>query len=350
MAFTDFPEQQDAVELLQRSLERGRLGHAYLFYGADFAELEAVARTLAKTLNCEQPKRRGAAGQVVDCCDACLSCRKIDSDNHPDVMWVRPESKLRQIRIEQMVERPNSLRPLLPMMHLKPTEARFKVGIVVSADRMNDNAGNAFLKTLEEPPAASILILLTTEPQRVMETILSRCLRLNFGGEGGRPREAAFASWLTGFTSLAAEPRTLLGRYELLSSLLKRLGEIKEATETAMAKQSPLETHAEIDAALKEKWEEEMAAATESEYRRQRAELLAGVQWWLRDVWLQTMELGREMFTYADLAPDTARVAGRLSPAQAMENLRLLEKAQRLLTTNVQEALALEVSLLELQF
>ena len=92
---------------------------------------------------------------------------------------------------------------------------------------------------------------------------------------------------------------------------------------------------------MKEKWEEELAEATEADYRRQRAELLAGVQWWLRDVWLQTMQLGREMFTYPDLAPDTARVAGRLSPVQAMENLRLLEKAQRLLTSNVQEALAL---------
>jgi hypothetical protein len=174
-------------------------------------------------------------------------------------------------------------------------------------------------------------------------------LRLNFGGESGRQREPAFVSWLTGFSGMAAEPRSLLGRYEMLSSVLKRLGEIKEATETALAKQSPLETHAEIEPALKEKWEEEMAAATEAEYRRQRAELLVGVQWWFRDVWLQTMRLGREMFTYPDLAPDTTRVASRLSPVQAMENLRLLEKTQRLLTSNVQEALTLEVSLLGLQ-
>jgi DNA polymerase-3 subunit delta' len=349
MAFTDFPDQQDAVALLQRSLERGRLGHAYLFYGADLGELEAVARTLAKTLNCEQPRRRGADRQPVDCCDACVSCRKINADNHADVMWVRPESKLRQIRIEQMVERPNSLRPLLPAMHLKPTEARFKVGVIVSADRMNDSAGNAFLKTLEEPPPASILILLTTEPQRVLETILSRCLRLNFAGEGGRHRDPAFMSWLTGFSGMAAEPRSLLGRYDLLSSLLKRLGEIKETTETALAKHSPLETHTEVEPGLKEKWEDELAAATEAEYRRQRAELLSGVQGWFRDVWLQTMQLGREMLTYPDLAEGAGRVARRLSPGQAMENLQLLEKAQRLLTSNVQEALALEVSLLGLK-
>src|SRR6185436_11280409 len=120
MSFTNFPAQQDAVNLLQRSLERGRLGHAYLFSGADLADLEAVARTLAKTLNCENPPRSSASGLALDCCDTCLSCRKIDSENHPDVLWVRPESKLRVITIDQM-------RELMQTVHLKPTQATFKV-------------------------------------------------------------------------------------------------------------------------------------------------------------------------------------------------------------------------------
>jgi DNA polymerase-3 subunit delta' len=343
MAFTDFPEQQDAVALLQRSLERGRLGHAYLFHGADLGELEAVARTLAKTLNCEQPRRRRADGPAVDGCDACLSCRKIDGANHPDVLWLRPESKLRVIRIEQ-------IRDLLPTIYLKPTQAPFKVAILVAADRLNVQAANAFLKTLEEPPADSILILLTTEPQRVLETIVSRCLRLSFGGGAVRHRDPAFVSWLGNFSQLAAaEQRSLLGRYHLLSALLARLGEIKEATGQALAKRSPLETHDDIDSKLKEKWEDELAAATEAEYRRQRAELLAGVQWWLRDVWLESMRLGRELFTYPELAEAAARVARRISPRQAMENLQSLEQLQRLLASNVQEALALEVGLLKLK-
>src|SRR5438270_13218556 len=76
MAFKDFPEQQDVVQLLQRSLERGRLGHAYLFCGTELGELEGVARTLAKTLNCEQPPRRSTNGLPLDCCDTCAICRK----------------------------------------------------------------------------------------------------------------------------------------------------------------------------------------------------------------------------------------------------------------------------------
>lgn len=350
MAFTSFTDQQDSVELLQRSLERGRLGHAYLFHGADLGELEAVARTLAKTLNCKRPKLKAEGGLPVDSCDQCLSCRKIDGDNHPDVMWVRPESKSRQIRMHQLVQRPESLRPLLPMMYLKPTEARFKAGIIVAADRMNENAANAFLKTLEEPPADSILILLTTEPQRMLETILSRCLRLNFGGEAGRHQEPALVDWLGRFSGMAAaEQRSLLGRYTLLSVVLSRLAEIKEATGESLSKRSPLEIHDDVDSKLKEKWEDELNAAVEADYRRQRAELLAGLQWWLRDVWLTTLQIGRDSLAYPALAEAAARVAGRISPHQAMENLGFLEQAQRQLSSNVQEALALEVTLLKLK-
>src|SRR5258708_6767613 len=119
MAFADFPEQKQVVELLQRSLERGRLGHAYLFTGHQLAELEALASTLAKVLNCERPVRRNAQGPAVDCCDACPSCRKIAGHNHGDVHWVRPESKSRIITVEQM-------RDLMQEIHLKPNEAEYK--------------------------------------------------------------------------------------------------------------------------------------------------------------------------------------------------------------------------------
>ncbi len=343
MAFSSFSEPPDAVALLQRSLERGRLGHAYLFQGADLGGLEAVAATLAKTLNCEKPKRRPAGGRPVDCCDACGNCRKIDRANHPDVFWVRPESKSRVIRVEQ-------IRELLQTIYLKPTQAPFKVAILVAADRLNVQAANAFLKTLEEPPADSILILLSTDPGRILETVQSRCLRLSFGGEITRNRDPAFLTWLARFSALAAaEPRSLLGRYQLLSVLLSKLNELKEAAGEALTKRSPLEMYPDVEPKLKEKWEDELLAAVEAEYRRQRAELLTGLQWWLRDIWLETLQFGREMFSFPDLAEAAAQVARRLSPQQAMENLQQLEETQRLLSSNVQEALALEVGLLRLK-
>src|ERR1019366_1241991 len=166
MSFKDFPEQVQGVELLQRSLERGRLAHAYLFTGTHVDELEGIARALAKTLNCLKPVRKN--GVAVDSCDRCVNCQKVAGDIHADVHWIRAESKSRIITVEQM-------RDLMQQINLKPTDAEYKVAVIVGADRLNVQAANAFLKTLEEPPARSVLILLSTEPQRLLETILSRC-------------------------------------------------------------------------------------------------------------------------------------------------------------------------------
>ena len=220
--------------MLQRSLARGRLGHAYLFTGHQLEELETLARTLAKTLNCQQPVKTG--GVATDCCDECLSCRKIDNETHADIHWARPESKSRVITVDQT-------RELMREIQLKPTEAEYKVAIIVGADRLNAQAANAFLKTLEEPPAKSVLILLSTEPQRILETILSRCLRLNFSAEAARRIDAAQAEWLAQFGALAAgEQKSLLGRYRLLDVLLQKLGEIRARVEETLTARSPLGT------------------------------------------------------------------------------------------------------------
>jgi hypothetical protein len=93
----------------------------------------------------------------------------------------------------------------------------------------------------------------------------------------------------------------------------------------------------------------ELTAAVEAEYRRQRADLLLLVQWWLRDVWLHTLAAGKDLLNFPKITGAEA-VAGRLSSRQALENLQTLEQTQRLLHSNVQEALALEVGLLKLHF
>ena len=327
--------------MLQRSLACGRFGHAYLFAGDQLEELESLARTLAKTLNCQKPVKTG--GVATDCCDACLSCRKIDHDTHTDVHWARPESKSRIVTVEQT-------RELMREIQLKPTEAEYKVAIIAGADRLNVQAANAFLKTLEEPPGKSVLILLSTEPQRILETILSRCLRLNFFGDGVHSLDAAQAEWLARFGALAADgQKSLLDRYRLLDVLLQKLGEIRTRVDETLTARSPLQRYAEVEKDLREKWEDELAAAVEAEYRRQRADLLALVQWWLRDVWLHTLAVGRELLNFPKIA-GAEIVAQRITPRQALENLQTLEQTQRLLHTNVQEALALEVGLLKLHF
>lgn len=377
MAFSNLSQDPVAVQRLQRCLDRGRLAHAYLFTAPRLEPLEQVARTLAMTLTCEQPPQRGRSGLPLDCCDRCPTCRRVAAETHPDVLWVRPESKLRLIRIEQLVPRKDSKRrPLADLIYQKPSQARMKVGIIVAADRMHPSAANAFLKTLEEPPADSVLLLLSTEPERLLETVLSRCVRLNFAAPGGPAHDPRLTDWLRQFSQMAAtEQGTVLGRYRLLSQLLQQLNATRAELELTLREESPLARYdtpasqpveaptrepkarrraaerlepVELDPELRAQWEEELKAAVEAEYRRQRAELLSLLEWWLRDVWLLALQHDAAHLAFPELAQSSAAVAGRLTPAQAEENLHVLEHTQQLLFTNVQEALALEVGLLSL--
>ena len=357
MAFKDYPEQRQGIELLQRSLERGRLGHAYLFTGHELGILEDLARTLAKTLNCQTPLKGGAVR--LDSCDQCISCRKVNHATHADVHVLRPESKSRIITVDQT-------REVIREIQLKPTEAEYKFAVIVAADRMKSEAANAFLKTLEEPPAKSILVLLSTEPQRLLDTILSRCLRLNFSGDSMRPIDAAQRQWLEKFSqTVAGEQKSLLGRYQLLDALLHRLTEIKDGIEKALTARSPLQQYKDADKDYIDRWEAELAASVEAEYRRQRADVLSVLHWWLRDVWVRTLAgpgaqpraqpaepvhaetTGGELLCFPDISA-TSTVARRISAQAALQNLETIESLQRWLGTNVQEALALEVGLLKL--
>lgn len=340
VAFTDFSEQSLGVQLLQRSLARGRLGHAYLFTGGSMDGLEPIARTLAKTLNCQQPKK--TSGHATDCCDECPSCKKISEDIHADVHWARPESKSRVITIDQM-------RDVMQQIQLKPTEAGYKIAILAGADRLNVNAANSFLKTLEEPPPKSVIILLTTEPSRILETIVSRCLRLNFSAETARTLSAEQQEWLQKFSSAAASgQKSLFGRYRLLDALMQQLSAIRERVDEAVSARSPLEKYSDAEKNLRDKWEDELKAAVEAEYRRQRSEVLALLQWWLRDVWLHTLAAGEALLHLPQIY-GADEVAQRISTRDAQENLVVLDQLQRMLHGNVQEGLALEVGLLKLK-
>ncbi len=351
MAWADFPDARHSVSLLQRSLARGRLAHAYLFSGESPELLERIARELATAVNCTKPVTVTATdtdaaspGALPEsACGQCSSCRRIRGGLHPDVHWIRAESKTRIIRVAQV-------RELIGTVQLKPTEGRRKVGILVGADRLQSESANAFLKTLEEPPAGSLLLLLSTEPERLLETILSRCLRLSFPGSPDPDPE--HLDWLAAFArSLEAPARSLLARYQLLDSLLARLARLREVAEAEVERRSPAARYKDlkdVDPSLREQWEEESEAATEAEYRLRRASVLQDVQRWLRDVWLLSHGQPASLLAFPALESASRAVAGRIDPTRAMANLETLERTQSLLHTNVQEALALEISLIKL--
>ena len=136
----------------------------------------------------------------------------------------------------------------------------------------------------------------------------------------------------------------------MLDVLLQKLTGIKAATEAALTERSPLQRYEDVEKDLRDKWEEELTASIEAEYRRQRTDLVVLLQRWFRDVWVETLVAKPEssgLLNYPRLG-GARKVAQRISSKQAVENLQVMENLQRLLHTNVQEALALEVGLLKL--
>ncbi|MFO1461619.1 MAG: DNA polymerase III subunit [Verrucomicrobiota bacterium] len=330
-----------AAELLTRSIARGRLGHAYLFVGDDAGILEEAAIRLSQSLTCSRNNAGDGTRPAAEPCGTCSACRRTASFQHPDVTWVRPGKKSRIISIDQ-------IRDLNQMVSLRPTEARHKVGIITTTERLRIEAANAFLKTLEEPPRNSIFILLTLDADQVLETILSRCLRLSFAG-GGVRIEPEVSEWLNGFTAgVAGSSSSLLDRYRLVESLLQALAATRESIDDALTAASPLKKYADADADRRERWEDELEAAIEAEYRRRRAHYLAGIHAWLRDVWLRTVEPAGTLFL-PRFQEASSTIARRITSAAARANLDAWERTQRLLLgTNAQEALVLEVGLLRL--
>jgi DNA polymerase-3 subunit delta' len=185
MAFRDIIGQDRAVNILLRTIQRDRLSSSYLFTGESGIGKKFTAINLAKAVNCLKtppslalpPQGEGVGGgdsellNQPDCCDECSSCKKIDAGVHPDFLLISPEGG--QIRIEE-------IRAINNILSFKPFEGRNKVVIADEADTMNPFAANAFLKTLEEPPKDSLIILISSNPDRLPDTIRSRCSKVNF--------------------------------------------------------------------------------------------------------------------------------------------------------------------------
>ena len=345
MSVYELEEKEKTIKYFRNLLHSDRLPHSLLLYGGNVEKLEEAAKYLAKILNCENPLLKEETGVSLDCCDSCSNCHRIKKETHPDVHWIRPESKLRQITVD-------SIRELIREIQLKPLEGKWKVAVIVAADRMHQNAANAFLKTLEEPPPRSLIILISTEPHRLLPTILSRCQKINLA-ESDTPQIDQYKDFLQQIASLIiGSGNDILGRYKILDLLVQKLDELRDNVEQNISSDSPEKKfkNIEIDSQVLEKWQKESKALIESEYRRQRQELFKAVQWLFRDIWLQTIKGSQQLLALPELANYTSKIANKITPENAKLNLEIFEDCQRLFFTNVQEMLILEVTLLRLQF
>ena len=166
MAFSAVRDQVVPLRLLRSMVAKNRIPNGLLFWGPSGVGKRLAALEAAKAINCE--------GGGPDACDACLSCRKVAHGTHPDLKLVAPSGKTRIINVEA-VEEINGL------CAYRPYEGRYRVFVMEDADRMNEAAQNHFLKTLEEPPSATVFILLSEYPRQLLATIRSRCQHVRFG-------------------------------------------------------------------------------------------------------------------------------------------------------------------------
>ena len=165
MSFSDIIGQEIAVKLLGNSLKHGRVPHAYLFIGPRGIGKRLAAINLAKALNCD--------GSAEIPCDRCVSCEKIDASIHPDVKYIYPTGPSLSITID-------NIRELRTQISFKTYEGKKKAYIIVEAENMTIQAANCLLKTLEEPPENSVLILTSTDSHLLLQTIVSRCQAVPF--------------------------------------------------------------------------------------------------------------------------------------------------------------------------
>jgi DNA polymerase-3 subunit delta' len=318
--FNSFVGNRRVVEILRRALDQERLPHALIFAGPPGVGKRALALLLARHLNCLRPINGEA-------CNACSSCRKIIAETHPDVRIIEPDGAY--IKIDQV-------RALIGEIAFQPFEARYRVAILDGADQMRQEAANCLLKTLEEPPSRSILILLTAKPYLLLATIRSRSRMLQFGpiaedlieeflvsGQGCAPEDARLAAVLsngslgTALAFDAARNRQMRQQALRFVSLLLRRGSFAHA--------SALVASVAKDKELSLEWVEMTATLLEDVYYAQIAPGRIGQ----RDI---AAELN-----------DLAQSASHASVVAAIDAVKNLKAA---LQQNVNRQLALEAMFL----
>lgn len=313
---------EKATELMDEAEAKGRLGHAYLITGPEGSGKERLAVHLVQRAH---PDR-----SLPD---------ELESLRSNSTSVIGPESKSRIIKVDAIRDLEHTLQMAVP-------EGVTKFAIVRDADRMGPQAENAFLKTLEEPPKGSRLLLLTARPEVLLETILSRCIRIpltgpagpvDIGDSAGRFLEELRQHVMQGRSGVSGA----LGLMASFSTILRdEKAEIAKRHEEALkAEVKHYQKTTEGDY-LKRR-EEYYKAMTEAEYLRRRNLLIDYLMMWFGDAMRQRH--GGERLDLPDYAEATGRLAREDSLDRLGRKVEAVEKLRDHLNTNIFEALALEV-------
>lgn len=310
--------KESALERLRAARDSNRLAHAYLVSGPTGSGKEWLSRALAAEI-------LGAAGG--------------DPNTHPDFHTVEPESKSRRIVIDQ-------IRDLERSLQMKPLRGKSKVALLRDADRLQPQAANAFLKTLEEPPSGAHILLTTTLREAVLPTILSRCITIPLragsatqGDEGVHPLAKAFTDALLqggGPDTAAALRFTQTFKAEMSDLREKTASELGEGF-----KEQLKHYRDSIDPEWRESREDQIKAQGESIVLRERERLLGLAGGVLASALRETVRPS------PGCRPEIRRIAEANGAKLLLRRLDALARLRRLLGAGVQETLALESGFLQ---
>jgi DNA polymerase-3 subunit delta' len=309
------------VQILHRAMDHQMLPHALIFAGPAGVGKRTLALIVAQRLNCPSP----VGGEA---CDACTSCRKIRGGLHPDIRIIEPDGAY--IKIDQM-------RALINEIAYQPFEGRYRVAILDPADQMRTESANCLLKTLEEPPSKSFLILVTARPYSLLGTIRSRSRLLLFGAIP----EAAIADYLVrneGRSPEDARLAAVLCNGSLGAALGFDAAQGRETRQLALRFVSLL--------LRREKFAQ--ASAFAAGIAKEKERFLPWIDMTstlLQDVYYA--QVAPERMSQRDLAGELAALAGASSHAAVVSGIQAVKSLRAALQRNVNRQLALEALFLK---
>jgi len=315
--------QASALALLRRAHGAGRLAHAYLITGPSGSGKRLLAEELAALV---------------------IEAGDLPALRHPDVHIAQPESKSRRIVTDQV-------RVLEKELQMRPTRGTKKVGIIFEADRMQIQASNAFLKTLEEPPNHSLLLLTSAQPEMLPDTILSRCISVPLKSAGTEKLSVLQIKLIDAlrefFQSGSSRVRGIAPSYRLVRKFTLLLQSVREEIVGENAAEFKVE-ETRYKQATDGQWlderEDYFKALTESRYLQQRAVLVDTLLQWWADILRQ--QQGGAVLDLPDYSRDTAALAQTFTTTEALRRIAHLEELRENVNRNVKEDLAVEVAFL----
>ena len=303
-----------AYAYIERSIQSARLAQAYVVVAPPRGVGDLLAIRIMKLLFC--------SGKHVPC-GSCRGCISVQDRVHPDVHWLEPQKKSRIISVEQ-------IRNIQKKIYTTSYSGGWKICVLMGADCLNKSAANAFLKTLEEPPARTLFFLLTDSPQRLLPTIISRCHRITVSGSDAEGIDEELRSSVIDILADTAGSLSVerMSKADRLVTLLKAVKKNIENEED----EACTEEQADVDNDTRE-------ARVSSRYREVRQEIMRSIQFWYRDILILSCGSDGALVHHDSEMERLQDAAARVSYRDAVSQVCAVEDMNQQLGRNMPEAL-----------